>query len=653
MEAVKEKVDEPKVLKKIENKFVTFIKNNLIFILGIILLTYKGLVLSSLLELEIKFKNVEYILLASSLIMCPIINNRKKSGYIYLNIVYTIVTLIIYSDYLYYNYSTNFLSFYQIGNIKYAKEIGDGLSSLINIKNLSLFWFDSIIVIFLSIFFYKKFKYNNKDLMEYSNTILQSDYIKNCSINSKILKLVIILIILIMNILTIKSDINEIYKEKGYNKTLIVKGMSIYYYHYEDAKDYFSNIFIKEKIDEEKLEKIYNENINRKTQQTEYSNSAKDCNVIILQLESLNEYVIGKKINGKEITPNLNKFFDENIYCTNMYNQGLGTTADSEFEMENSMYPLENGYVFQKYYGNKWNDIYSTLKEEGYYTSFMHPNVSTFWNRDAVYNSGYEIDKYYDINAFEGIENAGEFYSDEGFFEKAVDIMNTYEEKFCTTLVSVTTHIPFELDGVYDLENKLTIEYEELEEYEEWVFKNYILSCNFVDYAFGKFIEKLEETKLMDNSILIVYGDHGSGIIVENDLKKLYQNNNLEYTEFEKILKDVHIPFGMKIPTVESTETIDRAVSKIDIKPTILDLLGIKQNFSLGDTIFSEKDYSFIKGLGYITSEYYCINGEYYNKQTLEPIEENEELKQLMQMMQDEIYLSDTIIKNNLLYHKK
>ena len=653
MEAVKEKVDEPKVLKKIENKFVTFIKNNLIFILGIILLTYKGLVLSSLLELEIKFKNVEYILLASSLIMCPIINNRKKSGYIYLNIVYIIVTLIIYSDYLYYNYSTNFLSFYQIGNIKYAKEIGDGLSSLINIKNLSLFWFDSIIVIFLSIFFYKKFKYSNKDLMEYSNTILQSDDIKNCSIHSKILKLVIILIILIMNILTIKSDINKIYKEKGYNKTLIVKGMSIYYYHYEDAKDYLSNIFIKEKIDEEKLEKIYNENINRKTQQTEYSNSAKDCNVIILQLESLNEYVIGKKINGKEITPNLNKFFDENIYCTNMYNQGLGTTADSEFEMENSMYPLENGYVFQKYYGNKWNDIYSTLKEEGYYTSFMHPNVSTFWNRDAVYNSGYEIDKYYDINAFEGIENAGEFYSDEGFFEKAVDIMNTYEEKFCTTLVSVTTHIPFELDGVYDLENKLTIEYEELEEYEEWVFKNYILSCNFVDYAFGKFIEKLEETKLMDNSILIVYGDHGSGIIVENDLKKLCQNNDLEYTEFEKILKDVHIPFGMKIPTVESTETIDRAVSKIDIKPTILDLLGIKQNFSLGDTIFSEKDYSFIKGLGYITSEYYCINGEYYNKQTLEPIEENEELKQLMQMMQDEIYLSDTIIKNNLLYQKK
>lgn len=630
MEALKEKIEGPKVLIKRENKFVTFIKSNFLFILGILLLTYKGLLLSSLLELEIKLKNVEYILLASSLIMCPIINNRKKSGYIYLNIVYIIISLIIYADYLYYNYSTNFLSFYQIGNIRYAKEIGDGLRSLINIKNLSLFWFDNIIIALLSSFFYKKFE--------------------NFKYNNKILKIILIMFIFVINIYIIKSDINEIYKEKGYNKTLIVKGMSIYYYHYEDAKDYFSSIFIKEKVDKEKLEKIYNENISRKTLQTDYSNSAQDYNVIIVQLESLNEYVIGKKINGKEITPNLNKFFNDNIYCTNMYNQGLGTTADSEFEMENSMYPLENGYVFQKYYGNKWNDIYSTLKEEGYYTSFMHPNVSTFWNRDAVYNSGYNIDEYDDINVFEEIENAGEFYSDEGFFEKAVDIMNLYEGKFCTTLVSVTTHIPFELDGVSNLEDKLTIKNEELEEYEEGVFKNYILSCNFVDYAFGKFIEKLEETGLIDNSILIVYGDHGSGIIVENDLKKLYKDNNLEYTEFEKTLKDVHIPFGMKIPKVENTQTIDRAVSKIDIKPTILDLLGIKQNFSLGDTIFSDKDYSFIKGLGYITSKYYCINGEYYDKKTLEQIEENEEFKELMQIMQDEIYLSDTIIRNDLLY---
>ena len=234
-----------------------------------------------------------------------------------------------------------------------------------------------------------------------------------------------------------------------------------------------------------------------------------------MQLESLNQYVIGKTVNGKEITPNLNKFFGENIYCTDMYNQGLGSTADSEFEMENSMYPLENGYVFQKYYGNTWYDIYSTLKNAGYYTSFMHLNTSTFWNREAVYNEGYNIDEYDDITMFPDIERAGEFYSDEGFLDEAVNIMSNYEGNFCTTLVTVTTHIAFSLDGISDLDSKTSITRNDLEGYSDEIYKNYIIACNFTDYAFGKFMQELDDAGLLENSILVVYGDHGAGMSLD------------------------------------------------------------------------------------------------------------------------------------------
>ena len=74
----------------------------------------------------------------------------------------------------------------------------------------------------------------------------------------------------------------------------------------------------------------------------------------------------------------------------------------------------------------------------------------------------------------------------------------------------------------------------------------------------------------------------------------------------------------------------------------------MEDNFSIGTSIFSDKDYSFIKGLGFITSKYYCINDVYYDRETLEEIEETEELALLQRKMEDEIYLSDTIIKNNL-----
>lgn len=615
-------------IKNIPNILLNIAKNNFIFVVGIILLIYKGLLLNYSIGLQINTSMVMYTILVAVLIMCPTINKRNKFGYIYLNIIYFIITFILYADFLYYSYSTNFLSFCQIENIKYSREIASGVSCIISIKSMLIFFIDNILVIALSILGYKKIKST-----EYSN---------------KILKIALIVIIIILNVFIVKNKINDIYISKGYNKSLIVENASIYYYHYEDAKDYLSSIFRKEEIDEEKLKNVYEENINSKENTTEYTGTAKDSNVIILQLESLNEFIIGKKVNGKEITPNLNKFFRENIYCSNMYNQGLGSTADSEFEMENSMYPLENGYVFQKYSNNTWLDIYTILKENGYYTSFMHPNTSTFWNREEVYKTGYNIDEYNDISRFPNIEQAGEFYSDEGFFEEAVKIMNSYERKFCTTLVSVTTHIPFYLTGVSNLEEKVTITQEDVSMYENETFRNYIISCNFVDYAFGKFIEDLEETGLMENSILIVYGDHGASLTATDDLIKLYEENEIEYTDFENTTKDVHVPFGIKIPNVEGAKTVENAVAKIDIKPTILDLLNVEDKFSIGSSIFTSKDYAFIKGLGFITSKNYCINGKYYNREEKE-IEATEELEKLLHKMENEIYLSDTIIKNNLI----
>ena len=159
----------------------------------------------------------------------------------------------------------------------------------------------------------------------------------------------------------------------------------------------------------------------------------------------------------------------------------------------------------------------------------------------------------------------------------------------------------------------------------------------------------MQKTGLLENSILVVYGDHGAGLTNTNEIKKLYHDNQIEYTDFENIIKDVHIPFGIKIPIVEKNETIGRTVSKIDIKPTILDLLDVEDKFSIGTSIFSGKDYSFIKGLGIVTSKNYCINGIYYDRENGKKIEETGELQKLLNKMENEIYLSDTIIKNNLI----
>ena len=100
-------------------------------------------------------------------------------------------------------------------------------------------------------------------------------------------------------------------------------------------------------------------------------------------------------------------------------------------------------------------------------------------------------------------------------------------------------------------------------------------------------------------------------------------------------------------------KSLEKHFSKIDIKPTILDLLGIKDEFSIGTSIFSNKDYAFVKGLGFFTSKNYCINDIYYDRKTQIETVEIENLKNLQEKMENEIYLSDTIIKNNLLNNGK
>ena len=76
-------------------------------------------------------------------------------------------------------------------------------------------------------------------------------------------------------------------------------------------------------------------------------------------------------------------------------------------------------------------------------------------------------------------------------------------------------------------------------------------------------MEDLERTGLIEKSLFIVYGDHGSGLNCVDDIKKLYKENGVEYTEFEDSVKEVHIPFGIKIPGINANNPNERTMKII------------------------------------------------------------------------------------------
>ena len=102
--------------------------------------------------------------------------------------------------------------------------------------------------------------------------------------------------------------------------------------------------------------------------------------------------MINKEINGKEITPNLNKFINENIEISNMFMQSYSSTADSEFSATTSLYPMENGMSYSRYYTNAYDDIFTMFDgskfhiwHEGFmteYESYSIPqNIEDKWRK--------------------------------------------------------------------------------------------------------------------------------------------------------------------------------------------------------------------------------------------------------------------------------
>lgn len=63
-------------------------------------------------------------------------------------------------------------------------------------------------------------------------------------------------------------------------------------------------------------------------------------NLIVVQMESFQNFPINLTLNGQEVTPVLNKLAKEGFYFPHVFQQiGPGNTSDAEFMSNTSIYP--------------------------------------------------------------------------------------------------------------------------------------------------------------------------------------------------------------------------------------------------------------------------------------------------------------------------
>ena len=569
-----------------------------------------------------------FIAFTSFIIVIP-----NKARFIVTIIVDLLYSILIFADNVYYTFSSSFLSVAQISNMQYGNEIMSALSTLLEVKEL-LYFMDIVLVIVLIIT--KKVKIVSKE---------------KYNVIPRIIAICFGIVMLIV--------VDIIYIQKGsqtlYNKDQQMSETTIFGYHIFDVKNALNvkaNTKYKTYSQMKKVYKELKEEYDEKYSVEDYNLKGvlSGKNIIIVQLESVQEFVSNKRINGTEITPNLNKFLRENIEFQNMHMQSYSTTADSEHSTITSLYPVENGMAFSKYYTNIYDDIFKEFKKSGYYTSYMHGNYPYFWNRGNVYRRLTINDLAFKENFSNLSENINGDLSDELLYRQAVDKLKTFDKPFFSYIVAASSHTPFTLEGLQD-RNKITVDVGELK---DTTFGNYIEAVNYADYAFGIFIEELQKAHLYENTAILVFGDHNGLSMNNSELVEFLKNINPRTDDIDIELNYTRVLCGLKIPGIKK-QKISKTVNKLDIKPTLCYLCGIEDGFSLGTNMFGKKDFVCLNNERIIAKDYY-FDEEWYDIKSGEKIdldnintETKEKLQDYYNYMKKEIDLSNSIIVNNLL----
>ena len=379
-------------------------------------------------------------------------------------------------------------------------------------------------------------------------------------------------------------------------------------------------------------------------------NSGEQPNIILVQLESLQASVIGQEIGGEEVTPYLNTLEEEMLYFPSFHHQTHeGRTSDAEFVINSSLHPLRTGSVYTRFPGNTFAPMPEALKNGGYDTAAMHAYEASFWNRNTVYEH-IGFSHFFSKKDYPDTEKIGMAINDEDFFRTSIEHMKELEEPYFSFMVALSSHIPFEIP-----EDKKQLA---LPGYENELVRNYYHTVHYVDGAVEVLVEELKQQDMWDDSLVVFYSDHDSGLTEAGRemANKLDANGVTE--QFELVRE---VPLWIKPPNLPEGDTIETAGGQIDLAPTILELAGIDQGFMLGTSLLSGterlvvfRDGSFRKGDVYFQPDLTTTpgTGECFSIESGEKIAGSSCEPYIGEAL-DQLRISDTVIEDNALEYIK
>lgn len=588
---------------------------------------------------------------------------KPKNQFKYFLCVSILFTAMCVINSIYYKFYTNYVSISLLSTLSMLGDVSDSVTSKLKLIHF-IYLIGPITLIIVNKLLVKKDYYykvgkDEKGKLMFRNTCLSG----------------IILVFLIIFTMT-KSDGSKLVKL--WNRDYVVKRFGIYTYMFSDfvtsVQPAISPMF---NYDEDRREflNFYNSKDYTKKENA-YTDVFEGKNVIFIHMESIQNFLIDLRINGIEITPNLNKLVKESMYFSKFYPQiSVGTSSDTEFTLSTGLLPSTSGTVFVNYYNRTYETLENAFRSKGYYTFSMHANNGNYWNRKNMYHTlGY--DDFYDKDSYivptdkKNKDYIGLGLSDKSFYEQIIpiieDIKNNHNS-YMGKVISLSNHSPFNDLSKYGNIN-FSVEYKDdegnikVDSYlEDTEIGNYLKSAHYADEALGVLFKLIKENNLDDNTVFVLYGDHESKLGKDNldflynyDLviHKLKSKDDATYVNLNKYNYNLLKNTPLIIYTKDmSPKLVKDVMGMWDVFPTISNMFGLECKYALGNDIFSDKEKIVVFPNGDIVTnkvyynnlreEYVSLNGEPINNDYIERIKNYAEVR---------LGVSKAIIVHDLLY---
>lgn len=311
----------------------------------------------------------------------------------------------------------------------------------------------------------------------------------------------------------------------------------------------------------------------------------KDKNLIVIMMESANDIFL----QYPDYYPNIAKLMSGGWSWENYYSpRNSCATLNNEFSGMTSLYSIYNTCTAKTYIDNTYfESIFNVFNNEGYYSFSAHDYTEHYYPRNTIHrNLGSQ--EYYGVEAL-GISyddvNYKNWAYDDDFMASILNILNgvtAENDHFMTWLTTVSSHQPYNRDSnqgnkYYSMTDGTGFNSE---------IRHYMSKLKILDDAIGVLVQGLEEKGILDDTVIVLYGDHYPYGIKTNILNTVMSYDTNEDMNAEQV---PFIIYNSEV-TEKSPYVYTDYATYVNILPTLANLFDVdyESRLYLGDDLFSD-----------------------------------------------------------------